>query len=74
MFKIKPATKNTVSEILSDFEQKVQQLRDLSTRKAQEVQDTEIQITSLEVVRDSAKAEAKKANATADKIAKFLTE
>lgn len=61
--------KNTVSEILSDFEQKVQELRELSTRKAQEVQDTEIQITSLEVVRDSAKA-----NATADKIAKFLTE
>ena len=74
MFKIKQAPKNSVSEILSDFETKIQELKALSERKAQEVTEVQMQITTLETTAAAAKAEAQKASRAADKIAKFLSE
>lgn len=66
--------KNSVSDILSDFETKIQELKSLSERKAQEVTDVQMQITTLETVVAAANAEAQKASRAADKIAKFLAE
>ena len=76
MFKFTTANKvkNTVSEILSDFETKIQELKALSERKAQEVIEVQMQITTLETTAAAAKAEAQKATKAADKIAKFLSE
>ena len=76
MFKFTTAStvKNSVSEILSDFETKIQELKALSERKAQEVTEVQMQITTLETTAAAAKAEAQKATKAADKIAKFLTE
>lgn len=71
MFSTKKA-KNTVSEILADFQLKVTELRQLAERKAEEVQTTQIQITTLETAKASAQAEAVKANKAASKIEKFL--
>lgn len=71
MFSTKKA-KNTVSEILADFQLKVTELRQLAERKAEEVQTTQIQIITLETVKASAQAEAVKANKAASKIEKFL--
>ena len=71
MFSTKKA-KNTVSEILADFQLKVTELRQLAERKAEEVQTTQIQITTLETTKASAQAEAVKANKAASKIEKFL--
>lgn len=71
MFSTKKA-KNTVSEILADFQLKVTELRQLAERKAEEVQTTQIQITTLETAKASAQAEAIKANKAASKIEKFL--
>lgn len=68
MFSTKKA-KNTVSEILADFQLKVTELRQLAERKAEEVQTAQIQITTLETAKASAQAEAIKA---ASKIEKFL--
>ena len=65
-------TKNTVSEILADFQLKVTELRQLAERKAEEVQTAQIQITTLETAKASAQAEAVKANKAASKIEKFL--
>lgn len=64
--------KNTVSEILADFQLKVTELRQLAERKAEEVQTAQIQIITLETVKASAQAEAVKANKAASKIEKFL--
>ena len=64
--------KNTVSEILADFQLKVTELRQLAERKAEEVQTAQIQITTLETAKASAQAEAIKANKAASKIEKFL--
>lgn len=66
--------KNTVSEILSDFHSKVNELRELSERKAQEVQQVQMQITTLEVVAAAANDEAAKANKAANKIEQFLAD
>lgn len=66
--------KNSVSDILSDFETKIQELKALSERKAQEVSKVQIQITTLETTAAAARAEAQKAIKAADKIAKFLSE
>ena len=71
MFSTKKA-KNTVSEILADFQLKVTELRQLAERKAEEVQTTQIQITTLETAKASAQAESVKANKAASKIEKFL--
>ena len=71
MFSTKKA-KNTVSEILADFQLKVTELRQLAERKAEEVQTAQIQITTLETTKASAQAEAVKANKAASKIEKFL--
>ena len=71
MFSTKKA-KNTVSEILADFQLKVTELRQLAERKAEEVQTARIQITTLETAKASAQAEAVKANKAASKIEKFL--
>ena len=71
MFSTKKA-KNTVSEILADFQLKVTELRQLAERKAEEVQTAQIQITTLETAMASAQAEAIKANKAASKIEKFL--
>lgn len=71
MFSTKKA-KNTVSEILADFQLKVTELRQLAERKAEEVQTTQVQITTLETAKASAQAEAIKANKAASKIEKFL--
>lgn len=71
MFSTKKA-KNTVSEILADFQLKVTELRQLAERKAEEVQTAQIQITTLETAKASAQAEAVKANKAASKIEKFL--
>ena len=71
MFSTKKA-KNTVSEILADFQLKVTELRQLAERKAEEVQTTQIQITTLETAKASAQAEVVKANKAASKIEKFL--
>ena len=71
MFSTKKA-KNTVSEILADFQLKVTELRQLAERKAEEVQTAQIQITTLETTKASAQAEAIKANKAASKIEKFL--
>ena len=71
MFSTKKA-KNTVSEILADFQLKVTELWQLAERKAEEVQTTQIQITTLETAKASAQAEAIKANKAASKIEKFL--
>ena len=71
MFGTKKA-KNTVSEILADFQLKVTELRQLAERKAEEVQTAQIQITTLETAKASAQAEAVKANKAASKIEKFL--
>ena len=71
MFSTKKA-KNTVSEILADFQLKVTELRQLAERKAEEVQTAQIQITTLETAKASAQAEAIKANNAASKIEKFL--
>ena len=71
MFSTKKA-KNTVSEILADFQLKVTELRQLAERKAEEVQTVQIQITTLETAKASAQAEAVKANKAASKIEKFL--
>ena len=71
MFNTKKA-KNTVSEILADFQLKVTELRQLAERKAEEVQTAQIQITTLETAKASAQAEAVKANKAASKIEKFL--
>jgi hypothetical protein len=71
MFSTKKA-KNTVSEILADFQLKVTELRQLAERKAEEVQTAQIQITTLETAKASAQAEAIKANKAASKIEKFL--
>ena len=71
MFSTKKA-KNTVSEILADFQLKVTELWQLAERKAEEVQTTQIQITTLETAKASAQAEAVKANKAASKIEKFL--
>lgn len=71
MFSTKKA-KNTVSEILADFQLKVTELRQLAERKAEEVQTTQLQITTLETAKASAQAEAIKANKAASKIEKFL--
>ena len=71
MFSTKKA-KNTVSEILADFQLKVTELRQLAERKAEEVQTTQIQITTLETAKASVQAEAVKANKAASKIEKFL--
>lgn len=71
MFSTKKA-KNTVSEILADFQLKVTELRQLAERKAEEVQTAQIQIITLETVKASAQAEAVKANKAASKIEKFL--
>ena len=71
MFSTKRA-KNTVSEILADFQLKVTELRQLAERKAEEVQTAQIQITTLETAKASAQAEAVKANKAASKIEKFL--
>lgn len=71
MFSTKKA-KNTVSEILVDFQLKVTELRQLAERKAEEVQTAQIQITTLETAKASAQAEAVKANKAASKIEKFL--
>ena len=71
MFSTKKA-KNTVSEILADFQLKVTELRQLAERKAEEVQTVQIQITTLETAKASAQAEAIKANKAASKIEKFL--
>ena len=75
MFKFTTANKvkSSVSEILSDFETKIQELKALSERKAQEVSEVHMQITTLETTA-AAKAEAQKATKAADKIAKFLAE
>lgn len=73
MFKIKQA-KNSVSEILADFQSKVVELRQLAERKAEEVQATQTQITTLETVAAAAKAEATKANKAATKIEQFLAD
>ena len=64
MFSTKKA-KNTVSEILADFQLKVTELRQLAERKVEEVQTTQIQITTLETAKASAQAEAVKANKAA---------
>lgn len=76
MFKFTTANKvkNSVSDILSDFETKIQELKALSERKAQEVTEVQVQITTLETTAAAAKAEAQKATKAADKIAKFLAE
>lgn len=71
MFSTKKA-KNTVSEILADFQLKVTELRQLAERKVEEVQTAQIQITTLETAKASAQAEAVKANKAASKIEKFL--
>ena len=71
MFSTKKA-KNTVSEILADFQLKVTELRQLAERKAEEVQTAQIQITTLETAKASAQAEVVKANKAASKIEKFL--
>lgn len=71
MFSTKKA-KNTVSEILADFQLKVTELRQLAERKAEEVQTAQIQIMTLETTKASAHAEAVKANKAASKIEKFL--
>ena len=71
MFSTKKA-KNTVSEILADFQLKVTELRQLAERKAEEAQTAQIQITTLETTKASAQAEAVKANKAASKIEKFL--
>ena len=71
MFSTKKA-KNTVSEILADFQLTVTELRQLAERKAEEVQTAQIQITTLETAKASAQAEAVKANKAASKIEKFL--
>ena len=71
MFSTKKA-KNTVSEILADFQLKVTELRQLAERKTEEVQTAQIQITTLETAKASAQAEAVKANKAASKIEKFL--
>lgn len=71
MFSTKKA-KNTVSEILADFQLKVTELRQLAERKAEEVQTAQIQITTLEIAKASAQTEAIKANKAASKIEKFL--
>ena len=71
MFSTKKA-KNTVSEILADFQLKVTELRQPAERKAEEVQTAQIQITTLEIAKASAQAEAVKANKAASKIEKFL--
>lgn len=71
MFSTKKA-KNTVSEILADFQLKVTELRQLAERKAEEVQTTQVQITTLETTKASAQAEAIEANKAASKIEKFL--
>ena len=67
MFSTKRA-KNTVSEILADFQLKVTELRQLAERKAEEVQTAQIQITTLETAKASAQAETVKANKAASKI------
>lgn len=66
--------KNSVSDILSDFETKIQELKALSERKAQEVTEVQMQITTLETTAAAANAEAQKASRAADKIVKFLAE
>lgn len=66
--------KQTVSEILADFQSKVNELRELSERKAQEVQQVQMQITTLEVVAAAANDEAAKANKAANKIEQFLAD
>lgn len=55
MFSTKKA-KNTVSEILADFQLKVTELRQLAERKVEEVQNAQIQITTLETAKASAQA------------------
>lgn len=71
MFKIN-SPKNSVAEILSEFQSTITQLRSLSERKAQEVQSVQIQITTLETTAAAAKEEAAKASRAADKLATFL--
>ena len=71
MFSTKKA-KNTVSEILADFQLKVTELRQLAERKAEEVQAAQTLIMTLEITKASAQAEAIKANNAASKIEKFL--
>jgi hypothetical protein len=66
--------KNTVSEILSDFQTKVTELQELAQRKVDEVTQTELKISDLKVVKDSAQLEADRANRAANKISKFLAE
>ncbi len=67
-------TKNTVSEILADFNEKVTELKALASRKQDEVTQAENQISDLRVTMGTAQLEADRANKAADKIAKFLAE
>lgn len=71
MFKVK---KNSVSEILADFSSKVQELRELASRKSEESANYLVDAEQLRKKGEQANEEAWKATSAAEKIEKFLTD